>query len=160
MKRLKKIVIMAVVSISLMASSIAFAQGWGGGGRRWNNNPNQTQPRFNRPGPIMAEEMYNARVEVLSELTGQSQETIKGKLEYKPVWSVLDEYKVDYTTFRSKMTEKRNTVIQKAVEDGRITQEQADFMKQNSNQGQRYGRSGYGRGRGFGQGFGGNCLWN
>jgi hypothetical protein len=91
----------------------------------------------------------------LAEVTGQSEETIKAKLQNKPVWAVLDEHKVEFIVFQTKMNGKRTTAIKQAVADGKITQAQADTMIERMGQNPRGFRGGHGRGHG--RGFGGNC---
>ncbi|MCP4751575.1 MAG: hypothetical protein GY866_11825 [Proteobacteria bacterium] len=76
----------------------------------------------------LREEMQQARIRILIETTGQTEETIEKKLRYKPVWAILDEFKVDPETFQSKMRSASELVVQKAIADGRISQEQADFL--------------------------------
>ena len=142
----------AVVGLLIATSGIAMARGWGKG------------PGFNQrgagPGSFMREEMYNARVNILAELSGQSEDTIKSKLDYKPTWAVIDEYKIDYKVFQTKMQEKRTVVIKQAVTDGKITQAQADFMTERMNQAPGQRRGGRGFEKGSGRGFGGDCPRN
>ncbi|MBU3915198.1 YckD family protein [bacterium] len=155
MKLLKRIFLITLVVASIGFSSMAIAHGWGrgyGGGQMGYNQQTGTAG----PGRILGNEMYQARIDILAELTGQSGETIKAKLLNKPMWAVLDEYKVDFATFQSKMHEKVLLVVKKAAEEGKITQEQADLMTQRMSDGPGQGFSGRGRGRGYG----GNCPWN
>ena len=149
MKALKRIVVFAVVGLLIVTSGIAMARGWGRG-------PGVNQKGAG-PGAFMGEEMYNARVSILAELAGQSEDTIKSKLDYKPTWAVIDEYKVDYKAFQAKMQEKRTAVVKQAVADGKITQAQADFMIERMNQAPGQRRGGRGFGKGGGRGFNGNC---
>lgn len=150
MKRFNKILVVMFVGISLLVPSVAFARGCcGKGGPGYS----QSGPKGYGPGHVLREEMYNARVEVLAELSELSQDDIKAKLEYKPMWAVIDEAKVDYPTFRKKMQEKAKSVLSQAVTDGKITQAQADFMQERMEN----GRMG-GRGKGPGMGSGRN--WN
>ena len=150
MKPFNKILVPLFVGISLLVSSAAFAYGCGGKG-----GPGYSQrgPKGYGPGHVLREEMYNARVEVLAELSELSQDEIKAKLEYKPMWAVIDEAKVDYQTFQKKMQEKAKSVLSQAVADGKITQAQADFMQERIENGRMGGR---GRGPGMGSGRG----WN
>ena len=150
MKTFKKIVAFAVVGLLIATSGIALARGWGKG-------PGMNK-RGGGPGAFMGEEMYTARISILAELSGQSEDTIKSKLDYKPTWAVIDEYKIDYKAFQVKMQEKRTAVVKQAVADGKITQAQADFMNERMNQGPGKSRRGRGNGpRGFGGGNNGNC---
>ena len=149
MKALKRIITFAVVGLLIATSGIALARGWG-------NGPGRSQ-RGGGPGAFMGQEMYDARVSILAELAGQSEDTIKSKLEYKPTWAVIDEYKIDYKAFQAKMQEKRTAVVKQAVADGKITQAQADFMIERMNQAPGQRKGGRGFGKGAGRGFNGNC---
>ncbi|MFH2129164.1 MAG: DUF2680 domain-containing protein [bacterium] len=147
-------------SITGIASGIAAAQGWNGPGNATRGAGYAQQGGFVGPGPVLRTDMFNARIELLTEMTEQSQETIKAKLRYKPMWAVLDEYKVDYVAFNNKMAEKRTGIINKAVADGKISQDQADFMLQRAEGGMQSGNPGWQKGRrgGRGQRGGGfNC---
>jgi len=150
-----------MLSFALFMSSLTFAQGWGGprgmkaGGNGWNQQAFDNRQAFRT-------EMYNARVQLLASVTDESPETIKAKLRYKPMWAILDEYKVDYAGFSKQMAAKRTEVIKKAVADGKITQEHADFMlERNADEmgpGPRGHGFGYGqRGTKGGPGFRGDC---
>ena len=150
MKSLKTKTLVAIVglifSITTIASGIVVAQdGYGPrkGMRGGGNGYGYSQQGQSR-GPIMRADMFKARIDVLAEMTGQSQEDITAKLRYKPMWAVLDEYKVDYTQFNEKMTAKRAEIIKQAVADGKITQEHADFMLQRSESGPGFGKGGPG----------------
>ena len=153
MKFLKSVLVVAIVGLIIGSSAVVLAHGWGRGPGFSQARGNGGQSRF------MGNEMYNARIEALAEVTGKSAETIKSKLQNKPVWAVLEEYNVDFSTFQSKMQQKALALAETAVADGKITQEQADFMTQRMNQGPRGFQGGPGRGfgGGFGRGFGGNC---
>ncbi|MBU2511042.1 hypothetical protein KJ966_06880 [bacterium] len=155
MKRFKKIVTAALISISLISVSAVFAQGWGGGNA--NRTPRYAQQQQFNPGPgrVLRSEMFEARIEVLAELAGQSKEDIRAKIQYKPMWAVLDDYKVDYSDFQSKMHDKTSNVVKQAVADGKITQDQADVMLKRMEDGPFGPRSGMrGQGRGYGKGRG------
>lgn len=162
MKRFKTIAITLLVSLAVLFSSVAIAQGWGNKGR--GPGYNQQRQGFPGPGRVLWEEMYTARVEVLAELSGLSQDEIQSKLAYKPVWAVLDETKVDVDTFRSKMHEKAKSVVTQAVADGKLTKDQGDYMLQRMENGPGYGMGPRGRGRGYGPGYGrgpcGQGRWN
>lgn len=135
------------------------------------------QQRFAGPGMLLRDEMYKSRIETLAELSGESEEAIQSKLAQKPMRALMDEYKVDFNTFQTKMHDKVGELVTKAVADGKITQEQADVISQRrsqgiqgnaGNQGMRGQNQdfGNGRGRGMGQGqgntngYGRNSKWN
>jgi hypothetical protein len=159
MKQFKKMILVGLVSVALLASSIVFAQGWGGNAAR---GPRFAQQQsFNQgQGWVLGEEMYNAKINVLSELSGRSQTDVKAKLQYKPLWAVLDEFKVDFPTYQSKMQEKAKAIVAQAVTDGKITKVQGDFMLERmANAGTTgMGSRGFGGGRGPGRGMG-PCGW-
>lgn len=155
MKLLKmKTVTMAltlIFSITTIASGIALAQGWngprkgmGGGGYGYSQQGSRGGSGYSQQGPIMRTEMFNARISVLAEMSDQSEDAIKAKLRYKPMWAVLDEYKIDYEAFNKKMIEKRAEVIKQALSDGKITKDHADFMLERNEDGM--GRGGFGPG--------------
>ena len=170
MKQFKRIVTVAFVSITLMASSVTFAQGWGNGpgqGKGFRNNGNCCVQSEVRPGPgpgpgrVLRDEMFSARVDVLAEMTGEDKEEIKAKVQQKPMWAIMDEYKVDYSDFQKKMHEKAKSVVNQAVTDGKLTQEQADAMLERMEEGPRgpmNGKRGFGKkgGRGFGMRYNSN----
>lgn len=145
MKAMKTIVAVAIIGITLFASSsVVFARGWGrqGGGQDFG-------PRGQRQGQVMFEEMQEARIQVVAELTKQSTDTVTEKLRNKPVWAVLDEYGAKFTDYQEKMSEKRIDLIKEAVVDGKITQQQADWMIERESQRTKGMARGFGRGRGF-----------
>jgi len=139
-------VLALVFSLTTIASGIALAQGWDGQGNG-KRGMGYGQKR-SAVGQVMRTEMAEVRTSILAEMTDQSVEDIKAKLRYKPMWAVLDEYKVDYTAFNKKMIEKRTEIIKQAVSDGKITQERADFMLERAESGMGKGQGGYGKGQG------------
>jgi hypothetical protein len=154
MKRFYRIVLALFVSASLLTTSVVIAQGWGanrGAGFSQNRSAGYG------PGRVLRAEMVDARIEVLAELSELSKDEIKAKLQYKPMWAVLDEVKVDFTTYQKAMHEKAKTVVTQAVTDGKITKTQGDYMLERMKNGP-MGPRGNGRGRGAGMGKGRN--WN
>lgn len=148
-----------VFSLTTVASGISLAQGRNGQGNG-NRGMGYGQQR-SAVGQVMRTEMFEARTAILAEMTDQSADDIKAKLRYKPMWAVLDEYKVDYTAFNKKLIEKRTEIIKQAVSDGKVTQEHADFMLERAEFGMgERGRFGKGQGRrghrGGGRGI--NCY--
>ncbi len=148
MKKFKIIAITAFIGLIMGLSGTISAQGWKGqGGMRAAGNGQQAGSRN-----LLRTDMSNACVEVLAELSDQSTETIKSKLEYKPLWAVIDEFKVDYKVYKTKMDAKAKELVQKLVDDGKMTQTQADFMKEKMDQDQGFGQRGKGRRGGNGVG--------
>ena len=109
-------------------------------------------------GWFMRDEMWTAHAETLAELSGQSQDTIKEKLAYKPVWAVLDEYKIDFQTYQSKMRNKAEEILDKAVADGKISNDRKSFMLERMGNGPKFG-GGCGFGAGRGNNFAGGPYW-
>ena len=66
----------------------------------------------------------NLRVQVLSELTGQSVEAIQLKLKNQRMRSMMQELNIDRKAFRDAMQAKERERIKQAVTDGSITAEQ------------------------------------
>jgi hypothetical protein len=66
----------------------------------------------------------NLRVQVLSELTGQSVEAIQFKLKDQGLRGVMQELKIDRQAFRDEMLAKERERIKQAATDGSITPEQ------------------------------------
>lgn len=159
MKRLIKRRLVLIVGITLLLSGIVVAQGWGG--NRMGPRFAGQQKGFPGPGQVLRAEMYDAKVAVLVELSELSKEDIEAKLEYKPLWAVIDEAKVAYPEFRTKLHEKMKGIVTQAVTDGKLTKEQGDFMleRMEKGPGQGRGRGGFGKGRGHGLG-GGFCGGN
>ncbi len=161
MKALRRMAVITVVSLGLMVSGLVVAQG-----RGWQNGPRNGQQNATRPGHALRTEMFQARIDVLAELTQQSKEEIQSKLRYKPMWAILDEFKINYSTFHQKLQDKIESTLKLAVEEGKITQDNADAMLGwiNREPGQRRGKGrgmGYGGGRGHrgGKGYFGHCPW-
>ena len=157
MKSFKNIFMSVLLILGLVSGSFAFAQNFGkrsGGGNRWQQN--QSQRDF---GPFR-QEMFQARLDVLAELSGSSMDEINSKLGYKPMWAILDEYKVDFKVFQTKMHEKAIEMVKKAAESGKLTTDQKDIMLDRMQSGPQ--QNGMGRG-GFGKHnkrFGGGMRFN
>lgn len=154
-----------IAVLTVAGTGVGLAQGWGGRPMR-GQGYNQGAGGYG-PGSMLGIDRYTSQIQALAEVTGQSEATITGKLQNKPVWAVLDEYKVPYATFQARFHDKLKVQINAAVSDGKITQAQADAMIQRMDQrsgGVGYGGRGRGRGRGagcpFGAGYGANSSQN
>ena len=144
-----------IVGFACYAFGSALAHGRGGGPGKGGRG-GWGQQRGPAYGAFMRDEMATARIETLVELSGKSKETIEEKLEYKPMWAVLDEYGVDFKIFRDKMKEKAQSILDKAVADGKISDAQKSAMlermenapgrKFGGQGGRKYGRGGWGQG--------------
>lgn len=168
MKQMKSKILVIVVGMVMGLSSLAMAQGWNGPG--YGKRGGGVYQR-NGVGPVLRDKMRDARIEVLMDVTDQSRETVEAKLRYKPMWALLDEYKVDYVTFDKKMIAKRAEIIKQAVKDEQITEEMGELMLLRNKSGFGPGKGGFGPGpgrrgsRGWGQGgqrggFGFQCQYN
>ena len=73
---------------------------------------------------LVGYQQKNLRVQVLSEMTGQSVEAIQLKLKDQRMRSVMQELKIDRQAFRDAMQAKEKERIKQAAADGNITSEQ------------------------------------
>ncbi len=83
------------------------------------------RPHQGHPGDLGKYLHDNMLVEALSEITGQSAETIKTALETQHPEALMETYGVDSEAFRTLMDAKTVTMAEKAASCGLITQEQA-----------------------------------
>ncbi|MDM8523371.1 hypothetical protein QUF80_08365 [Desulfococcaceae bacterium HSG8] len=116
----RKIIMAILLVIGLLASGTAYADERGRGDRT--RHGKQKSPM----GHLMKCQKDNILAEVLSGITGQPAETIREELKTDRKREVLEKYNVDHETFRTAMDAKTVVLVQDALEDGRITQEQAD----------------------------------
>ena len=158
---MKKIWIFGLVLIAAAAltAGIAFAQsptpqGPGGygpgmmGGRGGFGMMGQGGPVNGSYGP-----MHESIVTTLAEAINLTPEDLQARLDSgETMWQVAESQGYDLETFRSLMLEAHTAALQQAVEDGTITQEQADRMSQRMN---RMGGGGFGNGSCNGTGPGG-----
>jgi hypothetical protein len=139
---MKKIFVIGLVLIAAVALTvgIAFAQ-------------TPTQPGYGSYGPGMMGGrgghsmmgfggpvdggygiMHESMVATFSEAFGLTPEALQARLDAgETMWQVAESLGYDLETFRSVMLEARADALQQAVEDGTITQEQADWMSQRMN---------------------------
>jgi hypothetical protein len=148
--RMKKIAVLGFVFIAVaaLAVGVAFAQtpapqGNGSygpgmmGGRGGHGMMGFGGPVDGSYGP-----MHETMVSTFAEAFGLTPEALQARLDAgETMWQVADSQGYDLETFRSLMLEARAEALQKAVENGTITQEQADWMSQRMN---RMGGFGYG----------------
>ncbi len=126
MKKFKLIFLSVVIGLSIMTVGTAYGYGYGKGcpGMRICTPENIDED----PRCELRLRMRTASLDILVELSRQTRETIEKKLEYKPIWAIIDEYKVDFDVFKTKMKEKEIEIIKQVLADGKITQYQADRM--------------------------------
>jgi hypothetical protein len=158
MKKFKNTIVAGItaglLSVTLYSAGDLSAYGRNNQGAGMGKSLNaQSQNQNIRPGWIMKDELTQAQVDVLAELSKQPADTIKTKLQYKSMWTVLDEYKVDFKIFQDKMHEKHLALVEKAVKDGKITENEKklilDQMELNQSQSFNLGQRGLGNGRGY-----------
>lgn len=139
---MKKILVLGLILIAAVALSvgIAFAQtptppvsgGYGPGmmgGRGGHQMMGFGGPVDGSYGP-----MHESMVDSFAEALGLTPEALQSRLdEGETMWQVAESQGYDLETFRSLMLEARAKALQQAVEEGTITQEQADWMSQRMN---------------------------
>lgn len=118
-----------VLGFGLITSTAVMAKGYGNGQARGINGSGMGQ-RGAAISQEMRSDMYQARYEVLAELSGKSVDTIKEESTNKPFYSLMNDYKVDRVAFQKAMHEKAKISIEKEVKAGNLTQDQADRMLQ------------------------------
>jgi len=72
----------------------------------------------------------NIAAEVLAAITGQTVESITEAMQTQDMREIIESYEIDRETFETAMDEKAVAFIAKAVENGSITQAQADSIIQ------------------------------
>lgn len=88
-------------------------------------------------------------VAVAADLTGLTEEEVLAELESgKTIPVLLEEKGVDLTTFHQAVADARQAAVDEAVDDGKLTQEQAGVMKQRMAQNQAEGAGSHGYGYG------------
>jgi len=109
-------------------------------------------------GVALASE-FKSPVEILSEISGKPVEDLQGKrMEGEPYGAIAEDYgKLE--EFRQQMLEQKKAILEKRVEEGYLTREQADEIEERMGSfcGGEGGRGfcGKGYGAGFGMGYGG-----
>ncbi|RMF00169.1 MAG: hypothetical protein D6768_13405, partial [Chloroflexi bacterium] len=124
------IALVAVVLGSVAVSAVAFAQGPGGGlfGDR------QGRPGFGGPGgpggppPFVDRDTMDA---ALADALGISVDELRTQLDSgKTVRQIIEDSGVDPQTVRDAMDAARDAALDQAVADGKLTQEQADQIRE------------------------------
>ena len=73
---------------------------------------------------LAAYQQKNLRLQVLSQMTGETVEALQLKLKDQRLRSVLQEFNIDRQAFRDALQAKEKAQIKQAVADGSITAEQ------------------------------------
>ena len=123
MKKIQTIIVASVLALSMVLSGSVFADGQGKGHR---HGFGFKQPRGGDGLMLLVKyQQKNMRIQVLSEMTGQSTEAIVAKLKEQRMPTVMQELGVDREAFRTAMRIKAIDLIQSSAESGSITPEQA-----------------------------------
>ena len=118
----KHIIISCVLVVGIIFSGLALADS-----QRTGHRKGLGFKQHHKGGGLQLLVRYqqkNLRVQVLSEMTGQSVEAIQLKLKDRRTRSVMQELNIDRRAFRDAMQAKERERIKQAVTDGSITPEQ------------------------------------
>ena len=116
------IIISCVLVVGIIFCGLALADS-----QRTGHRQNFGFKRHHKGGDLQLLAVYqqkNLRVQVLSEMTGQSVESIQLKLKDYGMRSVMQELSIDRQSFRDAVHAKEKERIKQAVVDGSITPEQ------------------------------------
>jgi len=118
----KHIIISCVLVVGIIFSGLALADS-----QRTGHRKGLGFKQHHKGGVLQLLVRYqqkNLRVQVLSEMTGQSVEAIQLRLKDQRMRSVVQELNIDRQAFRDAMQAKERARIKQAVTDGSITPEQ------------------------------------
>ncbi len=118
----KHIIISCVLVVGIIFSGLALADSQRTGHRKGFGF--KQHPKGGGLQLLAGYQQKNLRVQVLSEMTGQSVEAIQLKLKDQRMRSVMQELNIDRQAFREAMQAKERERIKLAVADGSITPEQ------------------------------------
>jgi hypothetical protein len=114
----KHIIISSILAVSIIFSGLALAESHRKGfGYKQHHNGGGLQL-------LVRYQQKNLKVQVLSEMAGQSVEAIQLKLEDQRMRSVMQALNIDRQAFRDAMQAKESVRIKQAVAEGSITPEQ------------------------------------
>ena len=118
----KHIIISCVLAVGIIFSGLAIADS-----QRTGHRKGLGFKQHHKGGVLQllaGFQQKNLRVQVLSEMTGQSVEAIQLKLKDQHMRSMMRELNIDRQAFRDAMQTKERERIKQAVTDGSITSEQ------------------------------------
>jgi len=118
----KHIIISCVLVVGIVICGLALADS-----QRTGQHRDLGFKRLHSGGDLQLLAVYqqkNLRVQALSEMTGQSVESIQLKLKDSGMRSVMQELNIDRHAYRDAVHAKEQTLIKQAVVDGSITPEQ------------------------------------
>ena len=136
MKKIQTIIVASVLVMGMALSGPVFADNQGKGQR-----PGLGFQQRHKGGGLMLLAKYQQRnlmVQVLSEKTGQSTETVNTKLKEQGMRAVMQELNIDRQALRAALHAKVSECVKQAVADGSITQEQQkDILEKMENRSKR-----------------------
>ena len=118
----KHIIISCVLAVGIIFSGLAIADS-----QRTGHRKGLGFKQHHKGGVLQllaGFQQKNLRVQVLSEMTGQSVEAIQLKFKDQHMRSMMRELNIDRQAFRDAMQTKESARIKQAVTDGSITSEQ------------------------------------
>ena len=120
-----------LAAASFLAAGFVYAKGWQASdtNRRFQNQ--QQSDQGTGVGRLFRSDVQEAQVGVLMELTGQTEAQIRGDLAQLWMQGVLSKYGLKFEDVETRMHTQNVLIVKKAVEEGKISQEQADsiFLK-------------------------------
>ena len=136
MKKKRQLIIICVLVASIIVSGLAVA-----GSQEKGDRPGFGFKNRHRGDGLMLLAKYeqkNLMVQTLSQMTGQSIETIEAKLNDQRMRSVMQELNIDRRAFHTAMQAKIRERIKQAVANGTITPEQEkDILERMENRAKR-----------------------
>lgn len=157
MKRIITTIFVAIIGLGFILTGIGIAQnpnfsgknGWGNapyqrgmGPGKYRNGRGMMRGQFQQRqgmmpgywnqglglrGPI--EGQREAQIELLAEMSGQSVESLQNELKTQPFPALLTKYQIKHDEFAVKLHAKLTILIDKAVEAGKLTPEQAQARR-------------------------------
>ena len=118
----KHIIISCVLVVGIIFSGLALADS-----QRTGHRKGHGFKQHHKSGGLQMLAEYqqkNLKVQVLSEMTGQSVEALQLKLKAQRMRNMMQELNIDRQTFRDAMQAKEKERIKQAVSDGSITPQQ------------------------------------
>jgi len=118
----KHIIISCILVVSIIFSGLALADSQRAGHRQGFRSKQHHQGGMLQM--LAAYQQKNLRLQVLSQMTGETVEALQLKLKDQRLRSVLQEFNIDRQAFRDALQAKEKAQIKQAVADGSITAEQ------------------------------------
>ena len=119
----QKLIVAMILIVAFAAAGVAFGIEMNMGGEHPGHRP--PHPPKGPLGLLMKCQADNVHAEVLAQITGQSAEALREAMKETHMGKLLETCEVDRETFRTAMDAKATELVQKAADEGRITQEQA-----------------------------------